>query len=155
VDTAVTTALIAAGGVVLSGALGGGVGYLTSRKQRTATVELTEAQTDELAVRAAAGVVQMQQGLIKQYGERISWLEEEISRLRQLVADRERREQELVGQLETLRGERDALHTELTSLRAQLAAKEVELRATRQEAAELRVLAIAPTPSGSPPAVAA
>jgi chromosome segregation ATPase len=132
-------ALIGAGSL----ALGGIGGRITGRRQRSATVELTEAQADDLMTQTAERVVRM-------LSTRIKELEDEVRQLRGMIEDRERRERELVAQADQLRGERDALGVELTSLRAQLAAKEVELRAARQETAELRLLAVAPA---APPSV--
>lgn len=130
-DPTVTSGIIGAGALVLSGA----IARLVSRPAR----RLNEAQATDLETSVAERVVRMQESENLQLLERIRDLELEVGQLKERTAQRER---ELQRDLDSVRGERDGLLVEINHLRGQITAKELELAAARKEASDMHLVAL-------------
>jgi chromosome segregation ATPase len=127
-DPVVLAAIIAGGSGVLGGSAGGGMlGWALTRRQRHATVELTEEQAEQI------------RGQVwKQLNDD---LRAEIIRLQSRVNDLEARLASLDLALREKAVELAATQAERDSLRVQLAVAQAQLEAREREIGDLKVLA--------------
>jgi predicted RNase H-like nuclease (RuvC/YqgF family) len=118
VDTAVTSAIVAAAAAVLGPPI---TWALTGRRRESAaTVELTEAQADQIRTGIYDKIVEQLRGEIGRLQGRVSELEH---RLGQLDLALREKSAELVG----VQAERDQLRIQLAAAHAELQAREREI----------------------------
>lgn len=120
-DPVVLAALIAGGAGILGGSAGGGLlGWVLTRKQRSATVELTDAQADQIRQDIYERLVEQLRGEIGRLQARVGDLEQRLAVLDAALAAKSA---ELAG----TQAERDGLKMQLAAATAELQAKEREI----------------------------
>ena len=115
-DPTVQAAIVTAGGLLV-GAL---AGHVAGRRGRDATVELTEAQADQIRTSIYDKLVAQLQGEITRLQGRVSELEHRLSQLDLALREKSA---ELVG----VQAERDQLRIQLAAAHAELQAREREI----------------------------
>lgn len=104
--------------------VGGAVTWLTTRKQSNATVELNEAQAEQIRQSVYDKIIVRLEGEISRLTNRVTELESRLSHFDTALREKS---QELI-----------AVQTERDQLRVQLAATQAELQAREREIGELR-----------------
>ncbi|HEY9418210.1 MAG TPA: hypothetical protein VIQ30_25905 [Pseudonocardia sp.] len=126
-DPVVLAAVIAGGSGVIGGSAGGGVlGWALTRRQRNATIELTDAQAD-----------QIRQDI---YEKLVAQLKGEIGRLQARVADLEQRLAVLDAALAAKSAELAGTQAERDALKMQLAVAHNEMQAKEREIGDLKAV---------------